>query len=347
MKALIKTKKGFGNVELADIPEPECKNDEIKIRVKAIGICGTDLHIYEGNFPYYNTPVILGHEFSGEIIEIGKNIQNKKKLSINDRVVILPSAAVICGSCEYCKSGNFIFCPYRKGMGHGVDGAMTEYVCVREEMVYKLSDGVSFEVGTLTEPLSCCVQSVDDFVNILPTYHCLVSGPGTIGLLILSLLKLRNSKVTLAGISRDEKRLEIGREIGADLVINVEKEELGKSLYNNFGLRDFDVSFECSGVSESLMNSINYLKKMGFLIQVGLFNKDSLLNFNDIILKQLTVFGSLGFTWKSWDKSLELLKNDRLKLGMFITHKYKLDEWKKAFNKSKEADSLKVIIKIS
>jgi L-iditol 2-dehydrogenase len=344
MKALVKIKKGFGNVELVEIPEPKCKDDEIKIKIRAVGICGTDLHIYEGNFPYFNTPVILGHEFSGEIVEIGKNIQNKKKLCIKDRVVILPSAAVICGSCEYCKNGNFIFCPSRKGMGHGVNGGMTEYVCVREELVYKLPDSVSFEVGTLTEPLSCCVQSVDDFVNILPTHYCLVSGSGTIGLLVLSLLKLRNCKVILAGISRDKQRLEIGKEIGADLTINVEKEDIGENLYNKFGLRNFNVCFECSGVNESLKNCISYLKRMGFLIQVGLFGKDCLVDFNDIILKQLTVFGSLGFTWKSWDKSLELLVNDKLRLDRFITHKYKLDEWEEAFNKSKEADSVKVIL---
>lgn len=344
MKALIKRKKGFGNVELVDIEEPKCKDNEIKIKVKSVGVCGTDLHIYEGNFPYYNPPVILGHEFSGEIVEIGKNVQNAKNININDRVVVLPSAAVICGSCEYCKSGNFIFCPSRKGMGHGVNGAMTEYVCVREDLVYKLPDNISFEAGALVEPLSCCVQSVDDFVNILPTDCCLVSGSGTIGLLILALLKLRNCRVALAGISSDEKRFEIGKKIGADLIINIEKEEIGKSLFNKFGLNSFDKCFECSGVEASLNNCINYLKRMGFLIQMGLSGKNFFVSFDCIVTKQLTVFGSMGFTLRSWNKSLELLKENKLKADHFITHKYKLDEWEKAFNKPKEADSIKVII---
>ena len=149
MKALFKTKKGFGNVELIEIPEPKCKDIEIKIKIKAIGICGTDLHIYEGSFPYFNPPVILGHEFSGEIIEIGKNVSNKKNLKLGDKIVVLPSAAIICGVCEYCRSGNFIFCSDRRGMGHGVNGGMAEFMCVRDELIFKLPENVSFEVGTL------------------------------------------------------------------------------------------------------------------------------------------------------------------------------------------------------
>ena len=347
MKALIKTKKGYGNVELMDIQEPECKDDEIKIKIKAVGICGTDLHILEGSFPNYNPPVILGHEFSGEIIEIGKNVENYKKLNVGDKIVVLPSAAVICGKCNYCKSGNFIFCSSRKGMGHGTNGAMTEYICVREELVYQLPDSISFEVGALTEPLSCCVQSVDDFVNVLPTQHCLVSGSGAIGLLVLALLKLRNCKVVLAGISKDKKRLKIGRNIGADLAINIDEEDIIKSLYKKFGLRNFDICFECSGAGKSLINCINYLKKMGFLVQIGLYGKDMTFDFDSITFKQLTIFSSLGFTWKSWDKSLKLLREEKLKLDPLITHRYKIDQWEKAFNKAKEADSVKVILEPS
>lgn len=296
MKALFKTNKGFGNVELIDIPEPECGNTEIKIKIKAIGICGTDLHIYEGSFPYFNPPVILGHEFTGVINEIGKDVKNIKNFALGDKVVILPSAAIICGNCEYCRSGNFIFCPERRGMGHGVNGGMTEYVCVREEMAFKLPENVSFDVGTLVEPLSCCIQSVDDFVNILSTQYCLVSGPGSIGLLILMLIKLRNSNVVLTGITKDEKRLELGKKLGADLVLNIEKEDLSAGLYERFGKKEVDVCFECSGSGKSLNNCINISKRMGSIIQVGIFNSEQVVKINDIVLKQLTLYGSLGFT---------------------------------------------------
>ena len=152
MKALVKTKKGYGNVELVVIEEPRCGDNDIKIKVTEVAICGSDLHILEGSFPYYNTPVILGHEFTGRIIEIGKYVKNEKNLCINDRVVILPSAGITCGTCEYCRSGFFICCPQRKGMGHGIDGGMVEYKCVKEDFVYKLPDGISSEVGVLAEP---------------------------------------------------------------------------------------------------------------------------------------------------------------------------------------------------
>lgn len=344
MKALIKKDRGFGNVELLDIEEPECKKSEIKIRVRAVGICGSDLHIYEGNFPYYNVPVILGHEFTGEIVEIGKNAKNYKGLNVNDRVVVLPSAAVICGKCEYCMSGNFIFCPSRKGMGHGINGGFTEYVCVREELVYKLHDNISFETGTLVEPLACCMQSVDSYINILPTDNILVSGSGTIGLLVLALLKLRNCRVALAGISKDRIRFEAGKSIGADLTINVDEQNIGEIIVKELGISSFDICFECAGINDSLNNCINYLKKMGYLIQMGLYGEDSNINFNSIVTGQLTIVGSMGFTWKTWEKSIKVLRDNLIKSNLFITHTYKLSEWKDAFNKAKEADSIKVCV---
>ena len=185
---------------------------------------------------------------------------------------------------------------------------------------------------------------MDDFVNILPTQYCLVSGPGSIGLLILMLLKLRNSNVVLAGITKDEKRLEIGNKLGGDLVLNVEKEDFTTSLYNKFGIKEVDVCFECSGSGKSLNNCINHLKRMGSIIQVGIFDNEQVIKINDIVLKQIALFGSLGFKWRSWFKSLEMLKNNKLNLDLLITHKYKLDAWKDAFNKAKESESLKVII---
>jgi L-iditol 2-dehydrogenase len=344
MKALIKTKKGPGNVELIEIPEPACKADEIKIRVKAVGICGTDLHILEDSFPYYNPPVILGHEFSGEVAALGKGVKNYRKLKPGDRVGVLPSAAIICGKCEYCRSGNFIFCPSRKGMGHGTDGAMTEYVCISEDLVYRLPDNISFETATLLEPLACCVQAVDDFIKILPEHYCMVSGPGTIGLLVLTLLKLKKCRTLLAGISKDKERLDMGKRIGADLVVDTGNEDAGKVLEERYGKDVFDICFECSGASGSFKNCIDKLKKMGTLIQMGIFHKDFNFDFNNVIFKQLAVYGSLGFTWKVWERSLELMKENKLGLDLFITDSYRLAEWEKAFNKAAESGSLKVII---
>ena len=346
LKALVKTKKGYGNVELIDIAEPICRNDEIKIRVKAIGICGTDLHIYEGDFPYFNTPVILGHEFTGEIVEIGKNIQIKKKFCINDRVVVLPSAAITCGKCKYCRSGFFICCPQRKGMGHGVDGGMVEYKCIKEDFVYKLPEGVSYDVGVLVEPLSCSVHAVDSFITITPNSNCLISGPGVMGLLVLSLLRLRNCKVALMGLSEDNKRFEVARKIGSDLGIFVDNENIKGKIDNILGANFFDISFECAGVPESVNKCITYLRKMGCLIQLGLFNKKASIDMNDIVIKHIAIYGSLGYTWNDWDKSMELIKRKELKLDKLITDIYKIEDWENAFKKAKNHDSLKVIFRI-
>jgi L-iditol 2-dehydrogenase len=162
--------------------------------------------------------------------------------------------------------------------------------------------------------------------------------------MVLSLLELKNCSTVLAGISRDRKRLETGKKIGADLAVDTEKEDIKKKLDQELGIGEVDICFECAGAAGSFISCMEHVKKMGSLIQMGIFRRDILLDFNKIVFKQLSIYGSLGFTWEAWDKSLELLKSGRLKLDLFVTHRYRLAEWEEAFKKAGEPGSLKVMI---
>lgn len=343
MKALVKVKRGAGNIALMDVKEPVPLDKELKVQVKAVGVCGTDLHIYHGTFPYYNTPVVLGHEFSGVVIDKGADVT---KFQIGDRVVVLGSAAIICGECKYCRSGNFIFCPGRKGMGHGVNGAMSEFVTVREDICYLVPSDVSFEEASLVEPLSCCLQAVEYLTPIHSGDFCLVSGPGSIGLLCLLLLRKRNITTVLLGLAKDEFRLNLGKKIGADCTAKADEEDVMQVIEENFMKDSFDVCFECSGFSDSLTKCIDLVAKMGSVIQVGIFNSLTTLDFNKVILKQLKIFGSLGFNFEIWQKSYELITSKKLDLKPIITHKFKLEDWEKAFQIAASPISGKVIITI-
>jgi len=129
MKALVKFAKGPGNVEIRDVDDPPCGVDQVKLEVSWCGICGTDLHVYHDTFRNF-PPVILGHEMSATVVESGSKVQG---LALGDRFCILGASAVTCGGCVYCRRGEFMFCPERRGMGHGVNGAFARYVVVRPD----------------------------------------------------------------------------------------------------------------------------------------------------------------------------------------------------------------------
>ena len=222
MRAVVKYAHGKGNVELRDMPEPTPGPDEVMIEVKAAGICGSDLHIFDEDIKLpIRPPVIIGHEFSGVIAEVGSSVTKWKP---GDRVTSETSAHV-CGECLPCRTGNYNVCAEKRLIGYWFNGAFAKYCVVPSRLVHKLPDNVSFLAGALCEPLACCVNGVIEKTRILPGDVVVIAGPGPIGLLSLQIAKSQGATVVLCGLSQDEKRLKLGEELGADLIINVEEEE--------------------------------------------------------------------------------------------------------------------------
>src|SRR5947207_8824055 len=184
MKALVKTQPGVGHVEIRDLPEPECSGNQVKIAVAYTGICGTDLHVYHDTFRNY-PPVILGHEFSGIVRECGREVTN---VAVGNRVTVCPSSSVVCGKCEHCRQGYYMFCSIRRGMGHGVNGSFTKYAVVREDQVYHVPENVSLDEAALSEPFAAALQAVEELTAFTAGETILLSGPGPIGLLCLQVL---------------------------------------------------------------------------------------------------------------------------------------------------------------
>ena len=155
MKALVKYASGEGNVDIVEVDEPRCGEDQVKLEIAYCGICGTDLHVLHDTFRNY-PPVILGHEFSGTVVEVGRKVTNA---AVGERVAGLGATAVTCGQCEYCRSGYFIFCANRRGMGHGVDGAFTRYVVMRPDQLYRIPENFSLDEAALSEPFAAVVST--------------------------------------------------------------------------------------------------------------------------------------------------------------------------------------------
>jgi L-iditol 2-dehydrogenase len=340
MKALVKTAPGPGNVELIDVPEPSWGDRDVKIEVKYTGICGTDLHVLHDTFKNY-PPVILGHEFSGVIAEVGAAVS---QVRVGDRVAVNPSTAVTCGTCVYCRQGYYMFCSIRRGMGHGVNGAFTKYAVVRDDQVHKLPDDVTLEEAALAEPLACAVQAVEELTDIHLGDTVLLSGPGPIGTLCLLLLVAKGCKVIVAGTTQDRLRLDMATQLGAALVVDVLQENLQEIIQRETDGRGVDVAMECAGVEASVAACLQAVKRRGRYIQVGILGKEIRVAYDTILYKQLQVVGSLAHSMQTWSRTLQLLHKRRLPLLQTVTHTLPLSQWQEGFSICEMKRGLKVLL---
>ena len=339
MKAVVKFKKGEGNIEIKEVDEPLVGSNEVKIEVKAAGICGTDIHIYHEEFKS-NPPVILGHEFCGIVVEVGNNITEFK---IGDRVTA-ETAAQICGKCLFCRTGNYNLCPERLGLGYGLNGAFTKYCVVRKEIVHFLPDNLDFISGALCEPLSCAVHGALEQTDILPGDIVVITGPGTIGLLALQLSKLTGGFVVVLGLSADKERLSLAKQSGADIVVNIEEEnpeKVIKELSKGYGA---DVILECSGAPAAAELGLKLVRKRGQYTQMGLFGRPINIDFEQIAYKELQVTGFISQNWKSWERALNLLKLRKIQTRQLVTDILPITDWKKGFEKFENKEGLKIIL---
>lgn len=336
----MKTAPGVGNVELVEIAEPACPPDGVKVEVRYTGICGTDLHVYHDTFRNY-PPVILGHEFSGVVVEAGKEIRSVRP---GARVAVLGSTAVSCGSCEHCRQGFYMFCSSRRGMGHGVSGSMTRYVVVREDQVYALPDSVSFEEGAVCEPFACAVQAVDELTTSQAGDIALVSGPGPIGLLCAMLLAARGVRVLLSGTDQDEARLKMAPNLGLYRAINVSRENLQDVVSAETGGRGVDIVVEAAGAPPSVVACLKAVRSRGAYVQIGIYGADMTIPFDLVLYKQLKVVGSMGHSLTTWDRVMRIIGQGTVDLKSIVTHIMPLSQWREAFDLCENKGAVKALL---
>jgi len=340
MLAVVKEQPGEGHVVLKDVPEPVCGPDQIKIEVVAAGICSTDIHISHGRFSC-NPPVVLGHEFSGKIVEVGERTKNFTK---DERVTALPSAAVTCGKCDYCRSGDYCFCPERKGMGHGVDGAFCKYVTVKSENVYRLNDNIGYEAASLCEPLACALHPLTELCSPKPGAWILVSGPGIIGLLTTQVAITMGLRVILVGTSQDKARLVMGSSFGA-ATICLDDDDLDKRVKELTGGKECELVIESAGAAQSFNNCLRAVKPMGTIVLIGIYGQSINNNIDGIVKKQIRIQGSYGHTRKTWASLMAMLESNKIELDPLISEILPLTQWEQGFEYTESRRGLKVILK--
>lgn len=340
MEAVVKYAKGHGHVELRDMPEPTPLDNQVVLEIACCGICGTDLHVYHDTFKNY-PPVILGHEFSGKVVEVGKGV---KDVALDDTFSVLGAVAVTCGQCRYCQQGEFMFCANRRGMGHGVNGAFTRYAVARPDQLYQVPDGVSLEAAALVEPFAAAVHAVCDIARFKLGDIALVSGPGPIGLLIVKLLAAQGIHIIVVGTQEDTMRLEKAIAYGAAQVVALGRDDLTETIAEATKGKGVDVAFEVAGAEGSVRNCMDHLRPLGHYVQVGHFGKDLTVPWDHIAFRQLQISGSVGYTRATWSQTMNILRQGKVDIEDTITHRMPLKDWKKGFDLMEQKQAIKILL---
>jgi L-iditol 2-dehydrogenase len=351
MLGVTKTALGPGHIELREVAEPIPGPGEVKIAIKAAGVCGTDLHIWQGEYAC-RPPVILGHEFAGEIVALGEGVGG---LAIGDRVTGL-TYGVSCGHCRYCLQGNYALCAGRLSIGSGVNGAFAGFMALRASMVRRLPENVDDDCGALTEPLACCVKSVLERASVMAGDVVLVTGPGAIGLFAAQLARAQGAVVIVVGAAADAQRLALARALGADYVFGAQadgvhpadgihpSDDLRPAVDELTGGYGVDAALECSGAVAGLRTALDLVRKGGQIAQIGLFGRPIEFDYEQIALKELRVQGAFATSASSLERALALMAQGKVKVAPLISDRLPLAEWETGFTRARNKEAVKVLL---
>jgi len=340
MKAVMKVAPGFGKVELRDIPEPAPAPGQVKIKVQAAGICGTDLHIYKDEFRSV-PPVVLGHEVAGEIVELGAGIDG---LALGERVTTETYYST-CGLCAYCRAGHSNLCLNRRSIGSAVNGGFTNFVVVPAKNIHRLPDNIDFQAGALTEPLACVCHAVLTHNTVSPGDVTVIAGPGAIGLLTLQVVKAAGATAVVLGTNGDETRMALAAQLGADYVVNVSTDD-PETLLKDISLEGLgaDVVYECSGAGAAASQLLTLARRGARYVQIGLFGQAVAWDMDQVCYRELTVTGSNASVPSAWTRALQLLERGQVQTKPLITATYDVTAWQDAFDGFERKTAIKTLL---
>ena len=329
MKALFRMSDEPKDFTLRDIEEPAVEAGKVKIKVAYSGICGTDVHMYHGAIPL-GGPVVLGHEFSGTIAEIGEGVTG---FAIGQEVTVEHTYEV-CGNCVNCRNGSYQLCESRLSVGFEKPGAFAEYLLVSPEYIHVLPENVSLREGAMTEPLACAVHAVE-LVNPQAGSRCLVVGPGPIGILVGATLKAYGCLVDIVGTPADEERLKVAKVYGLN-VLSLEDLQVQK---------DYDLAADCSGAARGIDTALKSVRKGGVLLQVGIAGKPISIDYDTVLFKELKIQGTFCHNYPTWERALTLESQGLLDVKPLLSDDRTIDQWEQAFEDLSNQKAMKILFK--
>lgn len=344
MLALVKPNLGPG-LEVVDFPDPRIKPDEVLVEVKACGICGTDMAIHQwkdwakelvGDF----VPVILGHEFGGNVVEVGKEIKNFK---VGDRVVVEPFIA--CGTCYFCSIGSTNLCQRRKYYGVNHHGGAAQYAAVMETGIMKVPESIPYHHIPVLETVATCVRPVER-TKLYPGDTVAVIGPGSIGILVMQVAKAAGAtKVIMISTKRSRPRLKVARELGADLSLIAEEENLRQQVLDFTDGRGADVVFDSTGTEKGVTDALSIVRRGGQVCIIGVSDDPVRIKpFSQLMMREVNIISSLARTASSWHRTIRLVESGQVKLEPLIGDQIPLKDSLRAFDLLASREAIKIIL---
>ncbi|KMY52399.1 NAD(P)-dependent alcohol dehydrogenase [Peribacillus loiseleuriae] len=341
MDAAVLTEVKNIEIQKREIPTPEA--DEVLIRIKTVGLCGSDVHYYEhgkiGDYIVEN-PIILGHEASGEIVKVGEKVT---ELKVGQRVSIEPGAT--CGKCDHCKEGRYNLCPHVEFLATPpYDGAFCEYIAMRADLVFPIPDSMSYETAALIEPFSVGIHAISRG-KLQSGETVVIMGMGPIGLVTAAAAKMAGAK-TIIGVDLEQSRLDVAKEMGATHTINLREDNLDDKVMEYTNGVGVDLAIETAGNPKAVQGTITSVRRGGRVVIVGMSPQDEVpVSISKIVDKEIDLMGVFRYH-HTYPKAIEMLASKEIDIEKMITNQYQLSDAKEAFEKAihDKTNTLKMMI---
>jgi L-iditol 2-dehydrogenase len=332
---------GPGAIEFREVEIPEIQDNEVLMKTKRIGVCGSDIHVYHGMHPYTSYPVVQGHEVSGVVAAVGKNVE---EIEVGNEITFTPQ--VTCGECYPCRHGMYHICEMLKVMGFQTGGAGQDYFALPAWNVLKLPDGFTLDQGAFVEPVAVGVHAVRKGGDVTGK-KVLVLGAGTIGNLVAQVAKALGAEAVMITDISDYK-MDKAKESGIDFVVNVAYEDLGEAINSHFGPDKADLILECVGVQATADQSVANARKGTTIVIVGVFGDKPTIDLGLVQDRELKLVGTLMYQKPDYVKAIDLIAARKVKVDKLITHRFKFEQYLDAYQTIEEANGryMKVIIEL-
>ena len=341
MKALVKESAGPG-LALRDVPEPRIRDDEVLIRVRRAGVCGTDVHIYDWDAwasGRCKPPFVVGHEFAGDVVEVGHLVTDVQE---GDRVTA--EGHIVDGRCLLCRTGNAHVCPFTKIIGVDRDGCFAEYIAMPATNVWHLDDAISYEIGGIHDPMGNAFHTA--LTAEIPGATVLITGCGPIGIFAVGICRAAGASRVIAS-DINPRRLALAKTMGAhDVVTPDEAEAAVKNATGGLGV---DVVLEMSGVPSAIHQALALVRVGGRVQMLGIPSKPIVLDLpKEVIFKGITIYGVVGRRmYDTWHQMTRFLRAGEFDPTPVITHRFPMSEFDAAIQAIKSGDAGKVIFEIA
>lgn len=324
-----------------EVPIPEPANNQVLLKIRRIGICGSDIHVYHGLHPFTKYPVTQGHEVSGEIVKLGAGVKDFK---VGQKVTVEPQ--VYCGECYPCTHGKYNLCENLKVMGFQTTGTASEFFAVDASKVTPLPDDMSFDDGAMLEPLAVTVHAAKRFPDIKGAKVAIL-GCGPIGILLAQSAKaLGAEKVLITDVS--DLRLELAKKVGVDFAVNTRNKDFGDAMVEVFGKDKADVIYDCAGNDITMGQAIKYARKGSTIILVAVFGKMANVDLAVLNDHELDLNTSMMYTHVDYLDAIKFVNEGKIQLAPLQTKHFPFKEFLAAYQyiDANRETTMKVLIDV-